>query len=472
MSKRAKHLCLVILAQAACVAVGLWMEHQYVKSCVYQAAEEEARSDMEARANDFRSAVESHTLESLAPGTPAFDWVNESLAAKRPPRGGAMIVDREWRVVASAVGPDLGQPPGLEIGRRISWKQSASGNDQALHALRGTLDLPDGPHIAAAAPLDRIAGYVVVHRSVADVTTASATLVRSLPALSGITFLWTMTLLSAVVYLVLVRFHDDVDRQRKQAAADTLRQTQNLVRTRDAVIFGLAKLADSRDPDTGDHLERISTYSTMLSSALRRHPKFCNAVTPAFIKLIGISSALHDIGKVGLEDGILLKPGPLATAERARMQTHVVIGGKCLREIEQRLGSSNFLQMAREIALAHHERWDGTGYPKGLSGAATPLAARIVAIADVYDALSTKRVYKPALPHEECVAIIRSQMGKHFDPDLVDVWLTIESKFRDIAVQYASASPDIEETRPGAERDKDKHDCREEILVSSVATGE
>ena len=208
-----------------------------------------------------------------------------------------------------------------------------------------------------------------------------------------------------------------------------------MLRTRDAVIFGLARLTESRDLETGNHLERISIYSTRLASAARRDPRFYNQITPSFVKLIGISSVLHDIGKVGIRDSILLKPGKLERQERPLMQLHAAIGGKCIREIESRLGKSNFLTMAREIAFNHHERWDGRGYPKGLAGDEIPLAARIVAIADVYDALSTKRVYREALPHEKCVEMIRSQAGRQFDPALVEIFLKVESEFREIAQQ-------------------------------------
>ncbi len=196
----------------------------------------------------------------------------------------------------------------------------------------------------------------------------------------------------------------------------SLQRYGDLLRTRDAVIFGLAKLAESRDPDTGNHLERIAVYSTRLATVLRRNPRYRRHLTPAFVKLIGISSALHDIGKVGIEDSILLKPGQFEEQERLVMHMHAAIGGKCIREIESRLGRSNFLQMAREIAFCHHERWDGRGYPDGLAGEEIPLAARIVAVADVYDALATKRVYKAAFPHGKCVEMIRAEAGKQFDP--------------------------------------------------------
>ena len=218
----------------------------------------------------------------------------------------------------------------------------------------------------------------------------------------------------------------------------SLKRHNQLLRTRNAVIFGLAKLAESRDTDTGNHLERIAVYSTRLASALRRNPRYRRQITPQFVKLIGISASLHDIGKLGIADLVLLKPAKFEEHERLTMQHHAIMGGKCLQDIESRLGKSNFLQMAREIAFGHHERWDGAGYPMGLGGEEIPLPARIVALADVYDALATKRVYKEAVPHRECVKIIKDGAGTHFDPAVVAAFLEIESEFRDIAERCTS----------------------------------
>jgi len=257
-----------------------------------------------------------------------------------------------------------------------------------------------------------------------------------------VTFLWIMVLLSITVYLALRRWHETLAQERASSESELMRHTQTLVRTRDAIIFALAKLAGCRDHETGGHLERISDYASLLAAALRYHPKLRREATPAFARLIGLSAVLHDIGKVGIEDLILRKPGPLTATERQRMQLHTVLAGDCLQGIARRLGDSDFLTMAREIALAHHERWDGGGYPNGLKGEKIPLAARIVAIADVYDALSTQRPYKPALPHAECMAIIRDEAGKQFDPDLVDVWLTLEPKLHAIARRYAPSAPE------------------------------
>ena len=252
-----------------------------------------------------------------------------------------------------------------------------------------------------------------------------------------VAFVWILGIQAVAAWLLLGRLRGNQERLQLRSQEEAMRTTRELLMTRDAVVFGLAKLAESRDPDTGMHLERIALYSTRIASALRKHRRYRDIVSANFVSTIGISSALHDIGKVGVEDAILLKPGRLTHAEHFRIQSHTQLGAECIRQIERRLGNSNFLEMAREITLYHHERWDGTGYPTGLSGEEIPLAARIVAIADVYDALRVKRVYKDAQPHDECVRMIREEAGRHFDPTLVDVFLSIEHQLREISERFA-----------------------------------
>jgi len=254
----------------------------------------------------------------------------------------------------------------------------------------------------------------------------------SATAMRAMAFLWIAALQAAIAYLILSRLRTEASRKQMVADGESLRRQNDLIRTRNAIIFGLAKLAESRDPETGNHLERIALYSTRLAVALRRHPRYGGRISSTFVKLIGISSALHDIGKVGVRDSVLLKGGALDKSEREAIELHAEIGAKCLMDIELRLGSSNFLQLAREIAFAHHERWDGTGYPRGLAGEDIPLSARIVAVCDVYDALASRRVYKDGLPHEECVGIIRAGAGTQFDPVVVEVFLEIQSELGDI----------------------------------------
>lgn len=436
MSKRAKHICVVLVAQAGCLMVGLWMQYQFVRSSSANAAMDAAWSQLENTTTQVTNLVTPDDLSKIRPPSE----LNELLTLRIQAMGGAhtnvLILDKQWRVVWSipnSAGTSQAFPPGT----KVDWVAVPEEEETQPGIMFGRLDVADQPHVAVAKKWHH-GGYVVAHQSQEEVMLTAAMLLKSHFAITGLTLVWTIALLSFSAYMVLARFHDQVERERSRANAEDLRQRQKLIRTRDAVIFGLAKLADSRDPETGDHLERISVYATTLASTLRRHSKYKDIITPGFLRLIGISSALHDIGKVGIEDGILLKPGDLTEAERERMQLHPAIGGECLREIEYRLGSSNFLQMAREIAFSHHENWDGSGYPCGLKGEEIPLAARIVAIVDVYDALSSRRVYKDAYEHEKCVDIIKRGSGKQFDADLVDVWVSVAPRFEEIAAQYAS----------------------------------
>ena len=269
-------------------------------------------------------------------------------------------------------------------------------------------------------------GEVVAEEISAD---EMLTAISPVATVKTIVFLWICGSQILIAFLVVSRWNTLRERERVADANAFARQNHDLVRTRDAVIFGLAKLAESRDPETGHHLERIAHYATLLAEALRRHPRFSAQITPTFLKLLGISSALHDIGKVGVEDAVLLKPGRLTDAEREKIKQHTLMGGDCIEQIESRLGTSNFLEMAREIALYHHEWWDGSGYPNGLAGEEIPLAARIISVADVYDALSARRVYKEPYRHDKCVRIIREGAGTQFDPDIVSVFLEIEADF-------------------------------------------
>ena len=199
--------------------------------------------------------------------------------------------------------------------------------------------------------------------------------------------------------------------------------------TRNASIIGLAKLAEHRDIDTGEHLSRIKKYSVFLAEELSLSPQYRKYITRDYIKDLETSSILHDIGKVGIQDAILLKPGPLTDLEFEQIKQHPVIGGDVISEIEKNIEGRSFYVLGREIALYHHEKWDGSGYPEGLQGQNIPLSARIVALADVYDALTSKRPYKDEISHQETVAIIIEGRGRHFDPDIVDAFLNVLPEF-------------------------------------------
>lgn len=204
----------------------------------------------------------------------------------------------------------------------------------------------------------------------------------------------------------------------------------NIQNARMATILALAKLAEYRDDDTGIHLERIREYTKIIAKEMAKKPGYIGYITKEYIDDIYHSSILHDIGKVGIPDAILLKPGRLTPDEFELIKTHSTLGGDVLTAIESGIEGQTFLTLAKEIAYYHHERWDGTGYPKGLSGENIPLSARIVALSDVYDALTSERIYKKIIPHEKAKEIIINEKGKHFDPDVVDSFLACEDDFK------------------------------------------
>jgi putative two-component system response regulator len=189
-------------------------------------------------------------------------------------------------------------------------------------------------------------------------------------------------------------------------------------------IRALAHLAETRDPETGNHILRTQGYVHLLARRLQTHPRFAEQLTDAFIELLARSAPLHDIGKVGIPDAILLKPGALNADEWAIMKTHAQLGASAIEHAEQDAEKPvEFLALAKNIAHWHHEKWDGSGYPDGLAGEAIPLCARLMALADVFDALTSVRVYKPAMPFNQARDIIAEGRGKHFDPDAVDVFI-------------------------------------------------
>jgi putative two-component system response regulator len=199
--------------------------------------------------------------------------------------------------------------------------------------------------------------------------------------------------------------------------------------SRDLVIFSMAKLAESRDPETGAHLERIRSYARTIAEQLSHHERFRDVIDGDFIRTLYLTSPLHDIGKVGIPDSVLLKPGRLDKDEFEIMKQHTVIGSTTLDAALQTHPSAEFLHFARDIAWTHHERYDGQGYPRGLVGEEIPLCGRIVALADVYDALTTRRVYKPAFSHATARRIILKEKGNAFDPDVADAFLAREHDF-------------------------------------------
>ncbi len=217
---------------------------------------------------------------------------------------------------------------------------------------------------------------------------------------------------------------------------ENMRLVGELSRSRDAVIRGMALLAEIRDPHIGGHLSRICEYSGLLARQLAGRMGY-HQVTREFVDSISRSAALHDVGKVGIPDSILLKPGKLTADEYDVMKTHTITGAELLRGLMADFGEYALITMGAEVALCHHEWWDGSGYPRGLAGREIPLSARIVAIADVYDALTSRRIYKQAWSQDDTMQTLRDKAGTHFDPDLVEVFLARPDLLAEIRDRYA-----------------------------------
>ena len=251
------------------------------------------------------------------------------------------------------------------------------------------------------------------------------------------------------ILLARVRTHvelklarQELERSHAQLEVKVRERTAELAQTQEVTIQSLAALAETRDLDTGLHIVRTGSYVRILAERMARFPRYATELTPNNIDLICKSAALHDIGKVGIPDHILLKPGPLTPEEFDLMKQHAELGAKAIGKAEKMMGvdhASSFLRYAREIAQTHQEKWDGSGYPRGLTGDSIPISGRLMAVADVYDALVSRRVYKEPLTHEQAVARIQEGSGTHFDPEMIEGFLAVEQEFRRIASQHADA---------------------------------
>jgi len=239
--------------------------------------------------------------------------------------------------------------------------------------------------------------------------------------------------------LVKARVKNQLElKQHRDNLEELVRQrTIELERTQEVTIDSLGTLAEYRDPETGGHIRRTKNYVKMLASELRKKEKYKDQLDDVTVEMLYMSAPLHDVGKVGVPDHILLKPGKLTDEEFEEMKKHTVYGRDALLRSQKKLGEHSFLHFAIEIAESHQEKWDGSGYPNGWSGEEIPLSGRLMAVADVYDALISKRVYKNPMPHSKAVQIIDEGSGSHFDPDIVEIFLRIHEEFRQIALQNA-----------------------------------
>ena len=244
--------------------------------------------------------------------------------------------------------------------------------------------------------------------------------------------------------LGMKRMQDFLRDQNHYLESEVERRVQEVAALQDVTIHAMASLAETRDSETGNHIRRTSHYLKALAEQVRHLPRFRDFLTDKTIELLFKTAPLHDIGKVGIPDHILLKPGRFEPHEMAIMKTHTTLGRDAILAAERELGIEvDFLKYAKEIAYSHHEKWDGTGYPQGLAGEQIPISARLMALADVYDALISCRIYKDGMRHEDAVQIIAQGRGTHFDADIVDAFVRIQDQFQAISSRYADGVREI-----------------------------
>lgn len=382
--------------------------------------------------------------------SPAWDAAQQLVESFRAPAGTSLLLlDPEGHLLCH---PGLRGSPNL---RRVDYGEQAvllstSSTPIRLASLKpgspvaGTTELVSGP-VEITMSEDESRGVKIVALTPrASIAAAAASVAAGAQAWMLIGGVAILAATVAGSWTLIQRYDSMLERMNRQLETEVQRRTRRGLAIRNGLIFGLAKLADYRDTDTGRHLDRICKYCELLAVEMQATSPQIDRV---WIERLKLASSLHDIGKVGIPDAILLKPGALTPDERRLMEQHTIIGGDTLRAVRELLGDDELLTMGIQVALQHHERWDGSGYPFGLKEDRIALSARIVSLADVYDALTSKRVYKASMPHQQARDLIARGRGTQFDPSVVDAFERIHEVFDATRRELEPEGQDAEKPR-------------------------
>ncbi len=441
LRSQASLIVAIVLLQAVVIGLGWFASLHVARVDLSSRSRERTIDDITHGVEQFNQSLSDVVTGPLKYGTDEWAAAQSLVEACAMPRGAAVVLlDHSGHILCH---PSLRNSPNLRnmdysevmVTLLPTGERVAMGGIKPGSVLSGETDSLHGTAAVAITYNNKAKVRVVAHRSAQDILAAEERNTSGLMLWGGLAGVLVLGL-SVVGSVLLVRRYDSLlVRANERLEAEVLERTQRGLAIRNGLIFGLAKLADYRDTDTGKHLERICRYCDLLASELvGQHPE----VDRAWIDRLCLASSMHDIGKVGIPDSILLKPGILTPEERQLMQMHAVIGADTLIAIRKRVGDDDLLNMGIQVALSHHERFDGTGYPFRLSGEQIPLSARIVALADMYDALTSVRVYKKAMGHAEAVAIILEGHGSHFDPAITTALKRIASRFEDARSAFAA----------------------------------
>ncbi len=432
---------LISSVQLALLLIAVMMMFSWFLNQIEETVGRQACGDNRVLTQQIVGAIETDEIREIRDNEPDHDKLQSILSRIQIPNDGfACIINAQSGKTLfqnPAASPKLIssfdkvmlKPLARNSNLRIPLLESVS-SQPGLRHFDGRVVLDHSEHFASGEFLPQLNSILLIGQPTKTSMADMSSLIKYAKQ-----FAFAMTLLmglvcTCLIAVILNRMSTDVEIKNQGLEQQVSQREQELVRTQNAVIFGLAKLAESRDNDTGEHLERIRSYVTILATDLsQRIPE----LDQEWVHNLGLASSLHDIGKVGIPDSILLKPGRLSKEEREVMELHTLIGGECLEAIQSRLGNNLFMHTAKQVAYYHHERWDGKGYPHGLAESEIPLVARIVAVADVYDALTSKRPYKEPMGHLESKSIILSGSGSQFDPEVVDAFLRHEEEFQYIS---------------------------------------
>jgi response regulator RpfG family c-di-GMP phosphodiesterase len=449
-TKRQPLALLLILTQIVCLTVGVVWAAQWLKGGLERGVLDRATAHSLSLATDVARQIDFLPTGGIDPGAPSWDDLQEFCRNAKPLFDGFVVVirrDNGALVCHTNLDRDpslLRTFPGRELmlcGDRVSTLLEAAKVAEARNESVFSGEEEQGGQLYQATfqILPKTNALVGVYQSQRGIDKAVAELVNPIVQVGFILVAAVALATAAGTAYFTNRFRAGMNEVHSSLEREVQLRTQSLINTRNAVVYGLAKLAESRDTDTGAHLDRVRSYVTLLAGELAKtNPK----IDSHFVGTLGVASTLHDIGKVGVPDNVLLKEGKLTPSERRAMEMHATLGGECLAAIQRQLGADAFLHIAEEVATSHHERWDGGGYPHGARGRDIPLSARIVALADVYDALTTDRPYRAAMSHAEAREYIVSQYGAHFDPEVVEAFVARERDFARLSAANNANPPE------------------------------
>lgn len=451
-------IALLVTSQAACLGFGVmwstgWLWRNF-EAVVHDYVVAEGR----AVAHGIALKTSSLSLGDVQPGTKKWESLQEICTSELIPHNGFVCFMRKDDG-AMLSHPRLEQDPGLlrlfpgkallmtAEGAKPLINVFSGHQTSSAEAVTGKVELDGEVYTFSGFSFPDSNIVLGVYQSDIAIELFIASTIRPVMQVGYVLVAFVVGGTAILTVYLINRYEAGLEEVNAKLETLVQDRTQSLLRTRNAVTFGLAKLADSRDRDTGQHLERIRSYVTLLAGEMAKSNK---EIDSQFVADLSVACSLHDIGKVGIPDAVLLKKGKLTPTERKAMELHTVLGSDCLAAIQRQLGDDDFLEMSQQITAAHHENWDGSGYPHGLCGNEIPLAARIVALADVYDAITSVRPYKDALDHEDAREWIVTRYGQQFDPAVVEAFVAREEEFKKLCLLAKQEREERRKQKSGA----------------------